>query len=80
MHGLPFRPAPAEHAHPQEDLRKHLRDLYEAHATTQRPIVAYKGGRVEQDLLREMGLPSLDLEVFGCPKFDNMTRLTTVAS
>ena len=34
VHGLPFRPALAELAYPSEDLRKHLKALYDEHSTS----------------------------------------------
>ena len=31
-------------------------------------LVAYKGGHFEKDLLRRVGIPSINLESSGCPK------------
>ena len=45
-----------------------------------RPFVAYKGGHLEKDFLKRLGIPSINLELFGCPKFDDMTRLQTITS
>ena len=43
--------------------------------------IGYKGGTVERDLLRELGIPSVDLEHFGCPRaatlLDNLVWLET---
>ena len=35
-------------------------------------MIAYKGGHIEKDILDNMGLPSVDLEEFGCPKVDSL--------
>lgn len=35
-------------------------------------LVAYKGGRLEADLLNDIGVESIDLEVYGCPKVDTL--------
>jgi len=35
-------------------------------------LIAYKGGHLEKDLLDKMGLPSVNLEDFGCPKADSL--------
>ena len=34
--------------------------------------VAYKGGRIEKDLLKSLRIPSIDLEELGCPKVDRL--------
>lgn len=78
IHGLPYRPTPEEQARPPWQLREDLRNLYNLHRTPERPSVAYKGGHVEKNLLDKMGIPCVDLEVWGCPKFENLNRLTTV--
>ena len=33
-------------------------------------MVAYKGGHVEKDLLNKLNIPYLDLETWGCPKYE----------
>ena len=45
-----------------------------------RPFVAYKGGNLEKDFLERLGIPAVNLERFGCPKFDHMQRLETTTS
>lgn len=34
--------------------------------------VGYKGGNVEYDLLRKIGVPCFNIEEIGCPKFDDL--------
>lgn len=48
-----------------EDLDVVVKTLYPGYGT-----VAYKGGIIERNLLRQLGIPSLDLEPLGCPKAD----------
>lgn len=38
-------------------------------------LVAYKGGNAERDLLNSIGVPSVNLEIYGCPKYDTLLRL-----
>lgn len=33
-------------------------------------LVAYKGGRLEVDMLSNLAIPSINLEIFGCRKYD----------
>ena len=46
---------------------------------SERLVLAYKGGHYESDLLTKMGIPSIDLEKFGCPQWgsqpDNLVPL-----
>ena len=83
IHGLSLYPRDDQEDHPTlpaKSLHSYVQDLYRRHATSERNVVAYKGGRVERDLLESLHIPSLDLEAFGCPKFNDMLRLTTAAS
>lgn len=38
-------------------------------------LVAYKGGNAERDLLNSIGVPSVNLEIYGCPKYNTLLRL-----
>ena len=64
IHGLRFEATYREAALPQRDVDAIVRALYRG------GLVAYKGGHLEKDLLDKMGLPSVNLEDFGCPKAD----------
>lgn len=37
-------------------------------------LVAYKGGTVERNILVAAGIPCIDLEVYGCPKFETLIQ------
>ena len=66
VHGLRFEAAYKEAALPQRDVEGVIRALYKD------GLIAYKGGHLEKDLLDKMGLPSVNLEDFGCPKADSL--------
>ena len=72
IHGLPFEDDPQEKAHPLETLKGDVLALVGQARTTDRFLVGYKGGHVEKDLLQELDLPAIDLEQYGCPKFDTL--------
>ena len=75
IHGLPFTPTHFEDAHTQERLRQDVVDLYTLNMTTEKPTIAYKGGHIEKDLLKELELaPFVDLEDFGCPKVTDLVH------
>ena len=80
IHGLPYHPTSAENARPQWQLYKDLEELYNTHSSSDRRMVGYKGCVVEKEVLSKLGIPSLDLEKVGCPKFDSMNRVITVGS
>ena len=73
IHGMPFNATHFEDAHPQEQLAEDIVDLYQLHMTEDKPVIAYKGGHIEKDLLKELELgPFVDLEDFGCPKVEEL--------
>ena len=55
--------------------------LYESTCPKWWSSIAYKGGRIERDLLNKPNIPSIDLQNYGCPKaeklVDNMVWLET---
>ena len=70
VHGLRFESSYKEAALPQRDLEVVIRALYRG------GLIAYKGGHLEKDVLDRMGLPSVNLEEWGCPKADSLWSLT----
>ena len=75
VHGLPYHPKFDERARPLDYLDECLLELYDRYRTDSRDLVAYKGGCCEKLKLEELNLPSVNLEVFGCPKFDHLVRV-----
>ena len=37
-----------------------------------RNLVAYKGRKVEREILDELEIPNINLEDFGCPRYDEL--------
>lgn len=73
IHGLPFRPAPREtDVRPLQDLEKIVLGWYERFGRARKRSVGYKGGCYERWLLEKLGIPSVNLESFGCPKFTEL--------
>ena len=75
IHGMPFTPTHFENANPQDKLSTDVVELYEQYKTETKTVVAYKGGHIERDLLLKLGIPSVDLEAFGCPKVYDLKHL-----
>jgi hypothetical protein len=72
IHGIPFVDGDDERLR-QEDLRKSLLKLinqscYEINDV----VVGYKGGNLEKAVLDSMGIASFNLELIGCPKYDEL--------
>ena len=47
-------------------------ELHAKFSTPERMVLAYKGGIQEKFLLYKLGLPCLDFEDLGCPRFDQL--------
>ncbi|KAL9987908.1 hypothetical protein ACROYT_G002289 [Oculina patagonica] len=70
VHGLTYQPRKEEKAYEYYRVEEVMWDLYEETKTPERTVVAYKGGHVERDLLNKLNIPSVNLELYGCPKYD----------
>jgi len=68
--GLTFRPLKSEFVFSYSDLNKRILRIYDMLKTQEKYIVAYKGGNVERQKLFDLNIPSVNLEMFGCPKFN----------
>ena len=49
-------------------LEEIVEHFYESVRKTRKSMLAYKGGNLECSLLKRLGIPSVNLESFGCPK------------
>lgn len=38
----------------------------------QTPLIGYKGGIIEKKILEKMGIPCVNIEIYGCPKFNTL--------
>ena len=73
--GLPFRARPCETPHHHvRNVKNIVKDLYKEFRTEFRTVVGFKGGTIEKDLLISCQIPYVDLEKWGCPKYDCLPR------
>lgn len=70
VHGLPFHDHPSEQAKPQAYLQTDISQLYEHFRNEEQDVVGFKGGHVEKGMLDYLDIPHLNLERWGCPKFE----------
>ena len=49
-----------------------VRDFYQSVKQGVNSVIGCKGGCYERDLLANLGVPSANLECFGCPKADRL--------
>ena len=78
IHGLPYYPHSLYHlAH---ELKTDAQHPYEQHKTAERSFVTYKGSLIQRRWLTSWGMPHIDLKPLGCPKFNYVPRLSSVAS
>ena len=75
VHKLPFITQNSLPLHQLEPVVKNF------HEKIGQKVIAYKGGHFERDLLAQLGIPGINLELFGCPKaeqlFDRLIWLET---
>ena len=74
IHGLTYQPRYQERAYEHNEVDIVLLRLYNQFKTEERTVVAYKGGHVEKDLLNKLNIPCLDLETWGCPKYEQLKQ------
>ena len=74
IHGLTYQPRYQERAYEQDQADIVLLRLYSQFKTEKSTVVAYKGGHVEKDLLNKLNIPCLDLETWGCPKYEQLKQ------
>lgn len=73
IHGLSVKPLPWEKdCYDEKSLDALVKDLYKKNETQSEYVIGYKGGILERNLLEKLCIPSLNLENFGCPKYDHL--------
>ena len=79
IHKLPFNTTRG--SFPLSRLNDIVKDFYNNIKDNKESRIAYKGGHIERDLLKELKIPATNLEDFGCPKaemlFDELVWLET---
>lgn len=71
--GLPEIPSPGEKTYPSYQVCDLLKRWYLVASQSKKSpndIVAYKGNWVAQQILNDCKIPSVDIEKFGCQKYD----------
>lgn len=75
-HGLTIVSAPFEKdLFVEDNLIQLVKNCYVRSKKATKDIVGYKGGNVEEQLLNELGIKHLNLEDYGCPKFEHLPPL-----
>ena len=73
--GLPYRPNDCERpVHHQRALKGVVKQLFCEFRTDFHTHVGFKGGHFERDLLMECGIPFINIENWGCPKYDDLPK------
>jgi len=70
--GLSFKPASGEHTIDLDLLDSKILEIYNSCKSDDKDTVAFKGGQVEQDVLKRLGIPYENLEDFGCSKYKEL--------
>lgn len=66
VHGIPFKDFGCE-KYDQIEIFNVIKNFTRDFAN---PMIAYKGGCFERDILRQMKIRYINLETIGCPKYD----------
>ena len=66
IHELPF--AASRGSIPLCNLNVIVKHFYNNIKQDEESTIAYKGGHLERDLLKQINIPAINLEDFGCPK------------
>ena len=74
IHGLTYQPCYQERAYEYDEVDIVLLRLYNQYKTEERTVVAFKGGHVEKDLLNKLNIPCIDLETWGCSKYEQLKQ------
>ena len=74
IHKLPFGVPQGVDARSLSTLGSIVVDAYRGMKQNERSTVAYKGGHYEKDLLASLGILSVNLEEFGCPKAEVLIK------
>ena len=70
--GMKFTPYKGEKVYNLKTLDHKILEWYGKTQTPSKYLVAYKGGCVEKKYLNKLGIPNINLEIFGCPKYDTL--------
>ena len=72
IHKLPFGVPDGVRAYNLSALNGIIIKFYYEARRSRDSVIAYKGGNFEKDVLARLGIPSVNLERFGCPKAEEL--------
>ena len=72
IHKLPFEVPEGVRAYKQSQLEDIIVKFYNEVKQSKNSTIAYKGGHFEKDLLKKLRIPHINLEIFGCPKANQL--------
>lgn len=72
--GLPFHPSVGEETVPLTLLSSKVTAIHHLYRNQNKDLLAFKGGNIERNFLRRLNIPYLDLQDYGCPKFDELKK------
>lgn len=70
IYGLTYQPHYRERAQDQKEVETVMLQLHHKYTTKERTMVGYKGGHVERHLLQKLNIPGVNLELYGCLKYE----------
>ena len=74
IHKLPFGVPRGVDAKNLSALESIVADAYRGMRQNKRSVITYKGSQYERNLLASLGIPSINLEKFGCPKTEVLIK------
>ena len=72
VHKLPFKSPLEVKTFQIANLELIVTKFYDRVKINKHSTLAYKGGHFERDLLTKLTIPSVNLEIFGCPKANQL--------
>jgi hypothetical protein len=72
IHGLRFKPKKFEVVKPYNQFERDVRNFYSDYASSEKYIVAFKGGCVEKNVLQKLEVPFVNIEIYDVPKYDTL--------
>lgn len=73
VHGLSLYPEANEtNLYPEESIEDLIKELYYKNKINVKSFIGYKGGTIEKQILSKLELPHINIEIFGCPKYNEL--------
>ncbi|XP_054721745.1 uncharacterized protein LOC129231453 [Uloborus diversus] len=72
--GLSLFPLDDEPVMDDDDIPDLINEIYARCRTEDMNVIAYKGGIIEKNILKELKIKSVNLESYGCPRFEELIK------